>query len=390
MIRAQCLLLASYSLFAFATVAAPAACKTPERGEHAAQPYRIWTGSGFPAVARLRDVPGMTHRTIHRATAAGYKFLHGAAILEHAGIFYATWANSPVNENGPFETLQGRRSKDEGKTWSPVEMIAPDPPGPQRHSHGVLLVHEGKVWCICSRFGIGTPGRHFPGLQAEAFVLDPASDRWQSKGIVMDNCWPCDQPIRMTNGDWITGGLDRDGMPVVAISRQDDLTRWTIVHIPVATAMKPSFAETTVCSDRNSVLAVIRGGGGIAWIATSEDFGHTWTITRPSNLPMARAKPYLGKLSTGQLYLLFNPIDRDVLAIAVGAPGQMTLNRVWRIRHGKSGPPRFPGRAKSKQWSYPYGYEFNGRLYVVYSIGKENCGLSILPLQALRPCDESP
>jgi hypothetical protein len=31
----------------------------------------------------------------------------------------------------------------------------------------------------------------------------------------------------------------------------------------------------------------------------------------------------------------------------------------------------------------PYGYEYEGRLYVVYSVGKEDCGLSILPIEAL-------
>ncbi len=67
----------------------------------------------------------------------------------------------------------------------------------------------------------------------------------------------------------------------------------------------------------------------------------------------------------------------------MGRPGAMTLSRMWRIRSGKSVPPRFPGRAKSKQWSYPYGHEHAGKLYVVYSIGKEDCGLSVIPVTSL-------
>ncbi|NQT86116.1 hypothetical protein HQ560_05085, partial [bacterium] len=96
-----------------------------------------------------------------------------------------------------------------------------------------------------------------------------------------------------------------------------------------------------------------------------------------------RAKAYLGKLSTGQLYLLSNVKNRDTLAVSVGRPGELTLLSIWRIRHGKSGPPRFRGRAKSKQWCYPYGYEHDGKLYVVYSIGKEDCGLSVIPISSL-------
>jgi hypothetical protein len=113
------------------------------------------------------------------------------------------------------------------------------------------------------------------------------------------------------------------------------------------------------------------------WVATSNDFGRTWSKARPSKLPMPRAEAYLGKLSTGQLYLLSNLRNRDTLVISVSEPGEMTLCRMWRIRHGKSEPPRFPGKAKFRQCSYPYGYEHDGKLFVVYSIGKEDCGLSV-------------
>ncbi len=50
----------------------------------------------------------------------------------------------------------------------------------------------------------------------------------------------------------------------------------------------------------------------------------------------------------------------------------------------KEGPPRFSGKAKGKQGSYPYGYEHDGKLFVVYSIGKEDCGLSVLPIESLK------
>jgi hypothetical protein len=66
----------------------------------------------------------------------------------------------------------------------------------------------------------------------------------------------------------------------------------------------------------------------------------------------------------------------------------MTLSSMFRLRHGSSAPvPRFKGRAKAPQWSYPYGYEDDGKLYVVYSIGKEDCGLSVVPVKSLAASD---
>ena len=172
-----------------------------------------------------------------------------------------------------------------------------------------------------ARFGVGPPAKRFPGLQAEAFVLNRSADRWESRGVVMQNCWPYDEPVRMANGNFITGGQDKDGLPVVAISHGDDLTQWNSVLIPYDNRLKPSFAETTVWSEGDRVIAVIRGGSGVAWVSTSDDYGRTWSKAGPSNLPMPRAKAYLGKLSTGQLYLLSNLGNRDTLVISVTRPG---------------------------------------------------------------------
>ncbi len=347
--------------------------------------FPLWNGPELPTdPERIPFAAGIQHSTIHRPAEDGYKFLHGAAIVMHRGVLYANWANSPTNENGPHETLQGRRSKDGGKTWEPLEVVGPGFKGADRHSHGVLFRHRDELWTICSRFGTGEPnGRRFRGLRGEAFVLDEKANQWKSRGIVMQNCWPYDEPVRMGNGSYITGGQDKDGYPVVAMSRGDDFTKWDSVLIPFPPQLKPSFAETTVWADGAHVLAVIRGGAGVAWVSTSDDHGKTWAKARPSNLPMPRAKAYLGRLSTKQLYLVSNYRNRDTLCISVGKPGAKTLSHMWRLRHGKSGPPRFPGHAKGKQWSYPYAHEHEGKLYVVYSIGKEDCGLTVVPLASL-------
>jgi len=348
----------------------------------ASEPFRLWTGPPIPAPEKIPFAPGIEHRVIHSATTDEYKFLHGAAIIHHQGMFYAHWANSPVDENSPGETLRGRRSRD-GRVWSKPELIAPGFKSLERHSHGVLLSRGGRLWTFCARFGVGTPGRRFNGLHAEAFVLKAGGEGWTPRGAVMTNCWPYDQPMRMANGDFLTGGQDKDGFPVAAFSDGDNLLGWTTVPIPFPPELRPSFAETTVVDAGRRMLAVIRGGAGVAWVSTSDDFGRTWRRAMMSNLPMPRAKAYLGRLSNGQMYLVSNLRNRDTLIISAGRPGAHTLERVWRLRHGRSLAPRFEGHAKSPQWSYPYAHEHGGKLYVVYSIGKEDCGLTVVPVKSL-------
>ena len=349
------------------------------------KPFPLWSGEELPAdPVAIPFAEGIEHSVIHRPGDEDYKFLHGAAIVEHRGVFFANWANSPIDENGAHETLRGRRSTDNGKTWSALEIIGPGFEGVDRHSHGVLFSRGGEMWTICARFGIGAAGKKFTGLKAEAFVLDPEIDRWMSRGIVMENCWPYDPPTKMGDGNFIVGGQDKDGLPVVAISQGEDFEKmWRSVLIPFPPELKPSFAETTVWADGADVLAVIRGGVGVAWVSASEDNGTTWARAVPSNLPMPRAKAFLGRLSDGQLFLVSNYRNRDTLVVSTGEPGEKSLSNMWRLRDGKSEAPRFPGHAKGKQWSYPYAYEHDGSLYVVYSIGKEECGLTIVPISSL-------
>ena len=355
--------------------------EVPERPK----PYALWDESvPFPKAEDIPLLDAVTHVMVHRAVMGEHQFLHGAAIIHHNGTLFASWANSPVEENSAGEVQRGRRSRDGGLSWSDVETIAPGFEGSERHSHGVFAAHAGELWAFAARFGRGE-GRTFPGLCAEAFVLNETSDRWVSKGVAMRDCWPYDQPKPMADGNWITGGQDKDQYPVVAISHRDDFTKWDSVKIPVPPRIPISFAETTVLPDVDAVvLAIIRPAGGkTALVSTSRDFGRTWTPASYSNFPMASSKPYACQLGNGQRVLVANWPDRNTLTIAATRPHEKRFCRIWRIRHGPCPKPKGEGRCAGVQWSYPYAHEHAGKLHVIYSVGKEDCALSVIPLRAL-------
>ena len=148
-------------------------------------------------------------------------------------------------------------------------------------------------------------------------------------------------------------------------------------------------AETTVIPEGDEVLAYIRpqkpNWDPVVLVSVSKDFGRTWSEIRESNFSAHMTKVYAGKLSTGQRYLIANQgNNRHSLVIAVSRPDQKTFSKIWKIRHGLSAQPRFPGQSgKGPQWCYPYAIEHDDSLYAVYSVTKEDCELSIIPLEAL-------
>ncbi len=131
-----------------------------------------------------------------------------------------------------------------------------------------------------------------------------------------------------------------------------------------------------------------------AWgapVSESRDSGHTWTTLGLSNFPLAPSQPFAGRLSTGQNYLLSDSLEegRCLLTIAVTGPEGGLFRRIFKLPHQQLPRIRLFGNAVGKptEWSYPFALEHNGNLYITYTQGKEDCVLSIVPIEllAVRP-----
>jgi len=353
--------------------------------------YPLWSlERGFPAPEEIGQPEVITYVRVNRAVENESQFLHGAAIVYYKQKFYACWANSPINENSGEESVRVKVSTDGGCTWGNVRTIAPDLPGMRRRSHGVFWVHDDRLWFFGANFGGADQplkeGRiYFAGLQTEAFVLNEKDGDWRSVQVAVEDFWPLDEPAKMKDGNWILGGIDKNFKAAVAVVPKDDILNWQVIKIPQPE--KKHYAESSVWVDGKVIQAIMRNQSGkCAAISISKDCGRTWSRARETNYPMAASKPYAGMLTTGQRYLVSNLQNRNYLTIAVSKPQEQCLSKIWMIRRGVSRQPLYKGWGKRPQWSYPYAYEHEGRLYVVYSVGKEDCELAIIPLSCLY-CD---
>jgi hypothetical protein len=218
--------------------------------------------------------------------------------------------------------------------------------------------------------------------------------------------WPMGEPQRMANGNWIMAGISvAGGYPAaVAISHRDDVTQWDLVVIPQSERLGQIWGESAVIVELGRITNIARyGKEPRALAAVSDDFGRTWTPSRPSNLPMATSKPCAGMLSTGQRFLIGSTSAdgghrRSPLTIAVSKPGRTEFTRIFVVRHAEF--PGGPGESHPQAaLAYPCAAEHEGKLYVGYSNNGANVGrtgtgrqlwnnnsdeLAVVPISELR------
>jgi hypothetical protein len=384
-------------------VLAPAAIQTlankPTTPHKLAEPVKIWDGV-VPKAAEIPAIQGVEFHVIQRnePQTDGYRWLHGVGLAWHKGKLYASFGHNKGGENTASEEARGRVSADGGRTWSDVFTIDTGTEAPDLAiSHGVFLSHGGTLWAFHGAF-YDRMGR----IHTRAYTLDETTARWQPRGVVVEGgFWPLNQPVKLADGNWIMPGISAKrysgistNPAAVAISHGSDFTRWDLVAIPAPAGIK-MWGESAIIVDGRRVVNIARyGARALALAAVSEDYGRTWTVSAPSNLPMATSKPCAGTLSTGQRYLICTTTAdsggrRAPLTIALSRPGEALFSKVFVIRHAVS-----PGGAveshERASLSYPCATEHEGRLYVGYSNsggrgGNHNSAeLAVIPLERLQ------
>ena len=365
-----------------------------------ADPQLLWNEeSVLPEAGEIPLLSDVQFHVIKKwdREADGYRFLHGVGLAWHAGKLYASIGHNRGAENTVSEEAQFRVSDDAGQTWGPLRAIDEGEEENLAVSHGVFLAHEGTLWAF--------HGAYYGKLQrvhTRAYRLDATTGEWQKLGVVLeDGFWPMNQPVKMTDGNWIMPGFaarrdskDRVSPAAVAVSEGDDLTRWEFREIPVSEGIDRMWGESAIWIDDADVYNIARyGSQPVALVATSRDYGRTWSPSRLSNLPMTTSKPAAGVLSNGQRYLVCttatnNGERRSPLTIAVSRPGENQFSQVFVIRHCMN--PGQPGEsAEELRLSYPYAIEHAGKLYVGYSndggrgSNQNSAELAVIPVASL-------
>ena len=359
--------------------------------------FPIWEESiPIPDHATMPDLRVVTHILLERAEINGYHYLHESSPAWHDNSLFVCWANHRHHEiNTTDELIRYRRSDDGGVTWTPPRIWAAAPMGESSSfNHPVIASQFGTLWGFFTRWDNGLPSTEIMQLQSD--------DRMETTGARIPRFIPFRPPERMANGNWLMSGELTWYEAAVAVSSGDDFTKWNVFVIPRPDELSLKYPETTILNLDDLLVAICRPyETTFALISKSHDYGVSWSPLQNSNLPIHASQMFGGKLSTGQNYLIFNspaPDRRSLLAIAITKSDGGYYERVWKIRHqaypvirlfgGYAVEGRVPVSmaGHTTEWSYPGAIEYDGKLYVSYTQGKEDCWLSVVPLEALR-CD---
>lgn len=351
-------------------------------------PAIVWApDASFRSISELQLPDRISHIVIHRGN-DDFRFLHESSIIHHHNSFFVAWNNSPAAESEKGTVVRWIRSDDDFASWSsPAPLAAP-------------LDHESTIWESCQLLStddtlwafVGQvhsqprrPGE--TGGRMVVFIFDNATQQWREHSCI-EGFHPLSRPQQTAEGNWAMGGQFNLVQPRVAVSHGNDLASWDVFEIPSSPEDRINFAETSLVANEGLLTAYVRSSIEAVHVAESHDNGRNWSSLRISNLPMSSSKTCAGRCSTGQCYLAFNmkpegdgAKSRDVLAVSVTAPGERLFRKLVVIRNGTSPGTRFAGYCKSEQWSYPSVVEHDDKMYFTYSVTKEDCCLSIVPLR---------
>ncbi|MBO5308842.1 MAG: exo-alpha-sialidase [Lentisphaeria bacterium] len=329
-----------------------------------------------------------------------YSFLHEAAVIVWRGIIFCSWYNCPAKELQGFTPIRGKFSKDGGKTWSKVETIAEDPEKKLICCPPVYGICDGELYMLINTM-VGADLIH----SIEFFKFDPATEKFvflKSEPIpfkLNTNVYALD------NGKLLLPGriAEMDSFPAtpaVLISDSGKIDApWRLVKIQQDKFLPDGAAlvhpELTAIVQKNVITIFSRNDNrNVPLFYRSEDFGENWSGVMAHDIPFTNSKIYSGTLADGRNYLIGNIADpeeaayssasRARLALFISEPETLRFTKGILLRDGYDAEQDlYP------QWSYPVAYEWENRLYVIYTMSSDGdqshrgAMLSIVDLQKI-------
>ncbi|MCF3649784.1 exo-alpha-sialidase [Synoicihabitans lomoniglobus] len=287
------------------------------------------------------------------------------------GRYWAMWSDGPGVPRAHFQGgVPGHDRADQhvffatsrdGLDWGEIGDITGAPDSGYGWIARGFWVREGKLLALASRYE--APGYAGPGLSLHAFELVSGhGDRWQHRGLVLDDSMNNFSPKQLPGGDWLM--TRRDQLKAVSFMRGGvkSITDWRTYPVigyddSALAAEEPYWWQL---ADGN-LVALFRDNldSGYLFRAFSTDEGRTWTRPVRTNFPDAKSKFNGVQLPDGRFILVNNshPDRRDPMTLAISEDG-LVFDRLLYLVGGR-------------HIDYPHVMEHDGFLFVAFAGAKQ-------------------
>lgn len=386
-------------------------------------------GAGYPEFTGIEPI------TIYRAHPSEWTFSHHAKVAHCNGRYYAAWSNSYMHEDSAGTRVRGAVSED-GYHWSPSFVMLPAlsaPADEMNNPHlpgigiwpnelGAFIAIEDRVY-VLGRVAY----RH--GYLGESGLMGMLARRIEGAGKLGPPFWlgsqvrrggeqyPAysdagDPQVRADGAallerlrlpeDFFSPGRSMEPRDQYRGPRPEAADFSIISHDPIYTC--PDGTQVRVWRNYNGTHRI--------YVSLRSDEDESWGLGIPTNIPDSPSGVAVGELPDGRVYLIGNQVSgalddpdtrpyrdprnvwpfrerdfqpehfpRDPLVLALSADGYV-FDQVWALRHSTP-DARFNGLGWLPGFQYPDVVVADDRLWVLYSVNKEDVEILPIPLSLL-------
>ena len=329
--------------------------------------------------------------TIFRAAEGTNHYANGVVMTEFKGTLYCMWQSSPKDEDTDDTWVAYSWSSDGGRTWcKPVALAVPS--DTDYCTSGGWLVRGNTLTAYIDLWQKGLEprgGRTYFLTSTDGRNWSPLRPVLMADGNPMQGVLEQD-PYRLKDGRFVGAAHFMPGLHICPVYTDDPngVSGWrkatfeaedkgkTSREIEPSQYVRPDGTIVMLFRDQSSSFRKLA--------SYSTDRGVSFTKPAITDYLDGRTKQCAGNLSDGRSFMVSCPSgskERWPLVLQLSKDGQ-TFNEAITLRTKEELPPRrYEGRYKTLGYSYPKAFCTGSKLYIGYSVNKEDVECTIVTFE---------
>ncbi|NGM60420.1 hypothetical protein G5B30_00690 [Sphingobacterium sp. SGG-5] len=352
-------------------------------------------GAGFPILSEAE------HTFVWQPpTREDGAYNHYACLIHHKGKFYAMWGNHALGEDAPGQRVLYATSDTWGN-WTDAQELFPAPgPVRARTESGIHLKPDR--WAVLNDVLYAITYVHGAGVYPIARSVGEHGELGDP--FLVQN---------LPSGGALPSYMQGSGTPTIAPARGIQLYNWYRQNDQISWWAGAAWGvqRTAVDGQRliesfiyrakdGKLVLMLRDWGTPSnpvhsnrmYVSFNDGVGG-WEPLHPTDIPDSPSRAQAITLDDGTVLLIGNQnvsrfdqalyLARDPMTISVSKDGYI-FDRIYALRTNSPTSYRFSGvGGRNTGYAYSSSIVVDGWLYTLYSIGKEDMGITRVPLSAL-------